>query len=174
MKRTEIESHATQILRDHNLLNIPVDPLIVANALNIKVMNAVFSEQDKSGVIVKRENNFSILLNSNEPPGRKRFTIAHEIGHGLLHMGANTEIDFIDTEDNFRSTEPSESGTWNAERQREWEANVFASALLMNEELLRKKYIESCDPTILAWTFQVSPNAMIVRLTQLGLLKDLP
>ena len=84
MKRNEIESRATQILHDHNLLNIPVDPLRVAKALGIKVMNAVFSEQDKSGVIVKRENKFSILLNTNEPPSRKRFTIAHEIGHSLL------------------------------------------------------------------------------------------
>jgi hypothetical protein len=57
MKRDNIENEATQILRDHQLLNIPVDPLKLAKALNIKVMNAVFSEEDKSGVIVKRKGN---------------------------------------------------------------------------------------------------------------------
>lgn len=174
MKRSEIENRATQILRDHNLLSIPVDPLCIAKALKIKVQNAVFSEQDKSGVIVKRNNIFSIFLNDNEPPTRKRFTIAHEIGHSLLHMGTGADDDFIDTNDNFRSTEAYEADDWSPERVREWEANVFASALLMNSELLKKIWGEVSDPAILSWKFQVSQNAMIVRLTQLGLLQDLP
>ena len=169
MKRRDIELKATQILRDHNLLEIPVDPLKVATALGIKVLNAVFSESDKSGVIVKRAGKLSILLNTNESPARKRFTIAHEIGHGLLHM-AGDDNEFIDSNDNFRSIEPQEPESWGDIRVKEWEANVFASALLMNEELLRKEFKELSDPAILAWKFQVSQNAMIVRLSQLGLL----
>lgn len=174
MKRNDIEIRATQILRDHKLLDVPIDPLKVAKALQIKVMNAVFSEQDKSGVIVKRDDTFSILLNTNEPPARKRFTIAHEIGHRLLHMNANVDSEFIDTEDNFRTTDVSRSEAWSEERRQEWEANAFATALLMNEELIRKKWKSCNDPATLAWTFQVSQTAMIVRLSQLGLLNELP
>lgn len=174
MKRTEIEQRATQILRDHNLLGIPVDPLKVARALGIKVMNAVFSDPSKSGVVTKRGNTFSIFLNTNEPPDRKRFTIAHEIGHGLLHMNIDEESEFVDNDDNFRATEMSDTEAWTDERRREWEANAFAAALLINEELLRQKWQDNKDPNILAWMFQVSPTAMIVRLTQIGLIDALP
>lgn len=173
MKRSEIEERATQILRDHGLLDAPVDPLKVAKALNVKVMGAVFSETDKSGAIVKRGGEFSIFVNANEPPARKRFTIAHEIGHQLLHMTLDSDSQFIDTEDNFRANEMPDETNWSDERQKEWEANTFAAALLMNKELILMKWKESTDPAFLAWSFQVSPTAMTIRLTQLGLLNPL-
>lgn len=174
MKRIEIEKRATQLLRDHGLLNVPVDPLQVAKALGIKVMNAVFSDTEKSGAIVKRGEKFSIFVNANETPGRKRFTIAHEIGHKLLHMSSAADSEFVDTEDSFRTTEPLDDSGWTAERMKEWEANAFASALLMNSELLKSKWDECKDTALLAWAFQVSVPAMMVRLSQLGLLEDLP
>ncbi|MCK9392170.1 MAG: ImmA/IrrE family metallo-endopeptidase [Syntrophales bacterium] len=174
MKRNEIEKRATQILRDHDLFNVPVDPLKVAKALDIKVMNAVFSEPNKSGAVVRRGQEYSIFLNTNEPPNRKRFTIAHEIGHQLLHMSPNEDTEFVDTEDNFRAAEVIDVATWDPDRRREWEANVFAGALLMNEALLREKWKIYKDPSYLSWMFQVSEAAMYVRLTQLGLLEELP
>jgi Zn-dependent peptidase ImmA (M78 family) len=173
MKRNEIEERATQILRDHGLLVAPVDPLKVANALNVKVMNAVFSEPDKSGGIVKRGGNFSIFVNINEPPARKRFTIAHEIGHQLLHMSLGSDSEFIDTEENFRTNEMPDDLNWSDDRKKEWEANTFAAALLMNKELVLNKWNDSKDPAFLAWVFQVSTTAMTIRLTQLGLLNSL-
>lgn len=174
MNRSEIEKRATQVLRDHDLLELPVNPLKVAHALGVKVMNAVFSEPEKSGAIVKRGKAFSIFVNANNSPSRKRFTIAHEIGHKLLHMSSAADAEFVDTEDNFRSEYTSEGGEWTEERRKEWEANVFASALLMNAEAVRAEWKEAEDPVALAWRFQVSVPAMVVRLTQLGLLEALP
>lgn len=174
MKRSEIEERASQILRDHKLLDVPVDPLNLAKALGIRVMNAVFSEETKSGAIVKRGDQFSIYLNANDSPARKRFTIAHEIGHKLLHMSSNNDSEFIDTQDNFRTVDVLDEPIWTDARKREWEANAFASALLMNGELVKKHWQEFKDPAGLAWAFQVSVPAMTVRLTQLGLLEDIP
>jgi Zn-dependent peptidase ImmA (M78 family) len=174
MKRSDIEERASQILRDHKLLDVPVDPLNVAKALGIKVMNAVFSEEGKSGAIVKRGGQFSIFVNANDAPARKRFTIAHEIGHQLLHMSPDADSEFIDTQDNFRTVDISDETDWTEERRKEWEANAFASALLMNGELVKTKWQEFKDPSVLAYAFQVSVPAMTVRLTQLGLLEDLP
>jgi Zn-dependent peptidase ImmA (M78 family) len=137
-------------------------------------MNAVFSEQGKSGAVVRRGDTYSIYLNTNEPSHRKRFTIAHEIGHRLLHMDTDEVSEFIDTEDNFRSAEISDAESWTTERRLEWEANTFAGALLINEELLRQKWQDCKEPSALSWIFQVSQPAMTVRLTQLGLLEALP
>src|ERR1035441_888530 len=103
MNRAEIEARAKQILRDHHLLRAPVDPIAVAKALGTRVLEAVFSKADESGAVVRRGADFSIFVNANEPPGRKRFTIAHEIGHQLLHMDSNVDGEYVDREDNFRT-----------------------------------------------------------------------
>jgi Zn-dependent peptidase ImmA (M78 family) len=172
MRRDEIESRAAQTLKDHGLLQIPVDPIRIAHALNIPVLSAVFAEPDKSGAVVSRDGRFSIFVSANDPPARKRFTIAHEIGHRLLHMAAETESDFVDTPDNYRSTGLPEEQEWTPERRREWEANTFASALLMPASIVREQWELCKDTAILAWKFQVSITAMAVRLGQLGLLQE--
>ena len=168
MNRAEIERRATDILKDHNLLQIPVDPLRVAKALNIRVMNAKFSEEDKSGAITKRSGIVSIYLDNDDTPARKRFTIAHEIGHSVLHMEAADDYEIVDTEDNFRSLTIAVDG-WSKEKRMEWEANTFAAALLMNEKLLREEWEVEKDLSLLAWKFQVSESAMAVRLSSLNL-----
>jgi Zn-dependent peptidase ImmA (M78 family) len=173
MKRFEIEERATSILRDHGLLRAPVDPLKIAKALNVKVLNAVFSEENKSGAIAKRGGNFQIFVNANDSPARKRFTIAHEIGHQLLHMSLANDSEFVDTEDNFRTNSLTDDAPWSEERQKEYEANAFAAALLMNSTLVQQEWLASKDPNFMAWKFQVSPSAMAIRLNQLGLLNTI-
>jgi Zn-dependent peptidase ImmA (M78 family) len=173
MKRADIETRARQILRDHNLLRVPVDPIAVANALGTRVLEAVFSKAEESGAVVRRGAQFSIFVNANEPSGRKRFTIAHEVGHQLLHMDSNVDGEYVDREDNFRTTGVPEEADWSPERKKEWEANAFAAALLMDESLVREKWQDCKDPITLSWMFQVSTTAMMVRLTQLGLLQQL-
>jgi Zn-dependent peptidase ImmA (M78 family) len=61
--------------------------------------------------------------------GRNRFTIAHEIGHWVLHQRAI--IDRTDSKANFT--------VWN-DLSEEAEANVFAAELLMPEFLLRPQF----------------------------------
>ena len=59
----------------------------------------------------------AIILNSERPAGRRRFTCAHEIGHHIFQHGYR--IDEL-TEENSSSTSPEE-----------FLAQRFASALLM-------------------------------------------
>lgn len=170
MERREIETKARKILEDHGLLKIPVDPLKVAKALGIKVLDAKFSEPDKSGAVTKRNNVVSIFVNHKDHSTRKRFTIAHELGHLLIHMQNDMASEFVDSADNFRSTniEPN----WNPERLKEWEANLFAAALLMDELLVREEWQQNNDLGKLAWRFQVSESAMAIRLSSMGLEED--
>ena len=91
------------------------------------------------------------------PMGRKRFTIAHEIGHRVLHgLGATT-----DTLRNLR--------TW-TNGSKETEANVFASELLMPERLF-KPMVAKQTPSLdfidsLADTFRTSRQAAAIRFVQ--------
>lgn len=67
--------------------------------------------------------------------GRERFTIAHEFGHYMLHRPELSPADYQDgllTRDCGFECLPLQSNEWNqAEREREEEADTFASYLLM-------------------------------------------
>lgn len=91
----------------HGIKSFPVDPVQIAKREGVSVHNALFSDSDLSGLIAKRGSETSILVNKNDAPFRKRFTIAHELGHHFLHLQEDGE--FVDsTVDLFR--EPTTPG----------------------------------------------------------------
>src|SRR5205823_4332381 len=67
----------------------PVDVVGLASAYGLKVWE-VDLPNNISGKIQKDgkhggPSGYSVLINSNDASSRKRFTVAHEIGHFLLH-----------------------------------------------------------------------------------------
>jgi Zn-dependent peptidase ImmA (M78 family) len=168
MTRTEIESMALGLLRDHGMLEMAVDPVRLAGALNVKVFNAKFGREDVVGLVARRAGGTRILVNVDDRPQRKRFTVAHELGHYLLHLKAGSG-EYVDPEDNFRTYfEPTD---WTEERRKEWEANAFAAALLMPEPTVRTMWERIRNIEGMAEWFQVSKEAMTYRLETLGLVE---
>jgi predicted transcriptional regulator len=125
---------------------------------------------ERAGAVIRYEP-FDGQL-SGMPAVRQRFSIAHEIGHLLLH-GPELHVDehaFVA----FRDLESSK-----ASDPAEIEANQFAAALLMPADLLMKSIGElGSNPDVsdairvLAQRFQVSQEAMTIRLTKLGYLTE--
>jgi Zn-dependent peptidase ImmA (M78 family) len=109
-----------------------------------------------------------LLVNHSDPPYRKRFTIAHELGHHFLHLLEDGE--FVDGEaDLFRQPHDSEETEITPKRRQEIQANMFAAALLMPEDAVRSEWQEMQSIGELARRFNVSETAMGIRLDQLGL-----
>lgn len=168
LTREEIEKKATDILIDHDLHSVPVDVVKIANQNGIGVYNAKFSEDSISGMLAKRGDNITMLINQSDYPNRKRFSIAHELGHHFLHLLEDGEI--IDTEVDLFRFETSADGLDDLKKMREVQANQFAAALLMPAALVRKYFYEkTSDLGALAEIFKVSEEAMGYRLNQLGL-----
>jgi IrrE N-terminal-like domain len=107
-------------------------------------------------------------------PGRRRFTIAHEIGHLLLHVPASREI-YYDRPTDIRELDEGTPGEEVPElRRREREANVFARELLMPETLVDEQaHATGFNLPALAERFGVSVPAMRLRLRLLKLLPPL-
>jgi Zn-dependent peptidase ImmA (M78 family) len=113
----------------------------------------------------------SVNTNKREPIYRQRFTMAHELGHILLHDDQEMSVD-VKPITLLRNNESSSGTSW-----REVEANMFAANLLMPESSIRLEYdrLNSflIDEDIilerLAKTFGVSNHAMSIRLSTLNL-----
>jgi hypothetical protein len=112
---------------------------------------------------------YEVWVRRDEPRERRRFSVAHEVGHFVLHaLPAHAEPVFCRPADVQADVDA-------AARRREREANRFAAELLMPEPLVRS-HVERTgpDPTSLAPVFAVSDLAMGFRLVNLGYLEWLP
>jgi Zn-dependent peptidase ImmA (M78 family) len=124
---------------------------------------------DVSGILVRDGERKVVVVNAKHAPARQRFTIAHEIGHLVLHPGQEVHVDNA-----FRiNLRDGRSAT--ADDVEEVEANAFAAILLMPLEWVRSAMSSpSIDLTDdgevcrLADEFQVSTQAMLIRLTTLA------
>lgn len=107
-------------------------------------------------------------------PGRRRFTIAHEIGHFLLHVPAFHKVYYDQLADIQEIEEPKPASNPPAPRKRELEANAFARELLMPEALVNEQaHATGFNLPGLAKRFEVSVPAMRLRLRLLKLLPPL-
>ena len=165
--RSKIEQQAKDILRQHGLYSLPIDPVLLANELGVTVNNAKFANDSLAALIAKRGKNAQIFVEQSDPPYRKRFSIAHELGHHFLHLQEDGEI--VDKRaDMFRERIP-DGEDWSWGRYREIEANLFAAALLMPEELVREEWEVNPDVSTMAKIFNVSEEAMGYRIDALYL-----
>jgi hypothetical protein len=96
-------------------------------------------------------------------PGRRRFTIGHELGHWCMHRAGDGAVFCRST-----SIEPPETEVAPVERPppppTEEEANVFAASLLMPAHLVQRHYEPGCDFFALCDRFGASGAAMGRRL----------
>lgn len=114
-----------------------------------------------------------IGVNSVDNPRRQRFTIAHELGHLVLHGSQDLHID----EEFPIGLRNRISGM--AVDEREIEANQFAAELLMpsdlmgaDVELLRSRGTPVEEAIAkLSQRYKVSADAMTIRLSSLDLIR---
>ncbi len=137
---------------------VPIEVVQLAKRLGLRVFNAPWPDS-VSGKIQRDpkhggDSGFAIFVNQTHSHVRRRFTIAHEIGHYVLHESQIGDGIFDDAL--YRS------GLSNAV---EAQANRMAADILMPRPLLdRYVTINGSDPARLAKIFDVSEAAMKIRL----------
>lgn len=154
----EIDERAVSTIRDAGAWGIVPTPLeVIAAKLGFKSL-AFEGRSDISGAIDHR--NKTIFVNKSEALVRQRFTLAHEIGHAVLHPNE----DKVDFRNNLVG--PSID-------IKETEANRFASELLMPSEIFKKAWKErGQDVFRMAAFFGVSHAAAGYKAKNLGLINE--
>lgn len=171
-KRDSILAKAEEAYRIYNQYPVPIEK--VAEHYGFNVLEANLSSSISGYILINDEfiekynSNKIILVNSNNTYKRRRFTIAHELGHYLL------EVDKDDRYYAFRDET-------NQGNDHERAADSFAANLLMPEKLINKEienYKNAADFYGDKWTeydlvyyisriFNVSEPAARVRLRYL-------
>lgn len=143
---------AETLLRKLGVTEAPVDIRDIAEQMGIIVMEPR-EQTNWSGALDATRETPVIWARGTDPKTRRNFTIAHEIGHLMLH---DDEIIWRDH-------------TFSGDAK-EQQANGYAAKLLMPEFLIEDVLASNPDITIegLARRFEVSPQAMEYRLRNLG------
>lgn len=173
MNYRNIKERAEQFCSQNGIVEYPVEIVRICNENGLKVFEEYLGS-DVSGLIVlddkewpKYETNQFIVVNLAELAERRRFTIAHELAHFVLHRNGSTLYAHRDMANGLASRSRIEQ-----------EANYFAANILMPEILMREKVQDIkekawgslSDYTLireLADSFVVSKSAVEIRLKQL-------
>lgn len=154
---------AMDVIRKHQQ-SAPVQMIPIAEALGLSCYKTLDWPDTISGMIVRDitrggPSGFAIYVNGKHSEVRRRFTIAHEVAHFVLHR------DLIG--DGITEDALYRSGLSDAVER---EANGLAAEVLMPRHLVRDAVSQGQrDPATLAGKFDVSQQAMDYRLANLGL-----
>ena len=171
VRRKLISETTTKLLDEHDITSAPVEVEKLCQAMRLNVRKDRV-EGDISGFLYREHDKSTAIIgvNASHHPNRQRFTIAHELGHFLLHTGDKVHVD-RGFEIRLRSDESSK-GTDIDEK----EANLFAAELLMPRHFIERDLAEigsvdlTDEDTIkkLAGKYKVSAHAFAFRLAYLG------
>ncbi len=155
--RSQMPAHAAnELLEAAVIMQPPVDIQHLAELCGVQVLERPFPDA-LSGLVLEMRPGAIIGINSNHHANRKRFSMAHELGHHLLKHAERFHIDVNDGD--------LPGNDYQSERA----ANEFAAELLMPRRLVVPRFDANPDPPALAGEFVVSEIAMGYRLVNLGL-----
>jgi len=181
-KTSKSEIEAQKLLDVVGITSPPIPLERIAEHLGLELVPSNFDEDEVCGILVVDEavdNAVGIIgYNRAHHSNRQRFSIAHEIGHFVLHV-KNKSVEgrqnlFIDKAKNFTAAFFRDAESSTGENAWEVEANAFAASLLMPQTMLEKAIGNDTVSVVdddyiqqLAKLFSVSSITMQYRLLNL-------
>ncbi len=161
-----VQAAALRVIQDAHLQvpPVPVEQLITDRGLAItggKIPNG-WGYFDAGAWVIRLSN--AILVDTAATRNRRRFTLAHELGHCVLEHGEQScwnlstiaepsEVDELDDLPNF-----------------EQEAHMFARELLLPREWFRRDWLDSPDANRWSQIYGVSRETLFIVVTERRLL----
>ena len=160
----QVDRQAADARRRHRLGATRTNLEALALSAGVAIQPARFRDSKLAGGIIRRGDEVTILVEVTDSPSRRRWTIAHELGHHFLHLRDDGE--FFDRATNLaRWGNPATAGPDRPEIQ----ANLFAAALLMPRASLQRRWRRCPSTRHLARVFGVPRDFLSARVVALGL-----
>lgn len=148
------EAQANRLLRWSDVVEPPVSEDIIARLPHIQIERVVPAQA--LAATEWSEGRWLIILNGAEPEGRQRFSLAHE----LKHILDNPFVTILYPRRDVSNVLAEQA------------CDYFAACLFMPRRWLRLAWAEGIrDCRVLAVRFGVTPEAVKVRLLQVGLIE---
>lgn len=170
-RSSKARDEAEELVKRFGVRSAPVPVDRIAKLLGAVVRFSPLDEE-LSGMIHIRDDVPIIGVNSLHHPNRQRFTVAHEIGHLILHRDLITASVHVDKA--FPALMRGVKSTLGTDAV-EIDANAFASQLLMPKLLLDQAmgtkpvdFEDDAPMEALAKKFRVSRKVVEFRLAHLG------
>lgn len=156
------DEKAKEIIKELRIEN-PSEIHITDIAMELGALVRERALEGSEARLVRKGNHGIITVNAAIPEeGRKRFAIAHELGHFELH--GNSQLVFCSESDMY---------VWNENKSQEMQANSFAAALLMPEPLFIKyRKVEPPNMNTVMWLakeFKTTLTSTALRYVQLSI-----
>ncbi|MBK8767907.1 MAG: ImmA/IrrE family metallo-endopeptidase [Burkholderiaceae bacterium] len=166
-RKIEPEKAARELLEAQGIRKAPIPVDKIAKALGIQIRYSPL-DAELSGMIYIKEGIPIIGVNALHHPNRQRFTIAHELGHYMLHRDMLSNEVHVDKQFKILMRNSKSSAGTDA---MEVDANKFAAELLLPEFLIADVLAHSTfdidDPAPLdelAKKFKVSKQMVEYRI----------
>ena len=152
-------TYSSYIISKYSILLIPVPIIKITTGEGLKVFEIEFEDKYKNFSAYIKPNKRAIYVNESMPLVNKRFKIAKQLGHYLMHkykiLSSSKVTNKSTVQENIMTME----------------ANIFATNLLIPTTTLKLKvpqYKSIRSPQqIMAKEFQVSENVMHFKLSML-------
>lgn len=132
------------------------DPFIIARELGIVVLLRNDFKRQKGAFMVLKRISF-IFINANLSEEMQRMVCAHELGHALLHHGLGQqqggllEFEIFDMRNHY-----------------EYDANVFAATLLLDDQEVLETAMDGYDVVQIARSMGTNINLMLLKMIEMN------
>lgn len=174
-----------KLLKEFDLFKVPVDLNELCEQLGIEKSSKMKFVSHSGEIKVDENDAVKIWINPLDHENRRRFTLAHELGHFIYDI-----IPYLETKDGDSQFTDTKETLRRDGRQHpeEYRANDFAARILMPEKLIikhgkdtlkslqnkngSKKVKTDLFVTTMANLFRVSEQAMKIRLKNIGVIRS--
>jgi len=166
--KKKAREHAQKLLKDFEVKAAPVPIERIIKRLDIRIQFSPL-DQELSGMALVKDGVSVIGVNALHHPNRQRFTMAHELGHHMMHRSQIEGTVHVDK--GFAMILMRDDLAKQGTDQMEIEANTFASEFLMPEQFISNMLdVSSIDLddtahlSLIAKKFKVSVSAIQYRI----------
>lgn len=144
------------------------DPFRIASYKNIEIMMRSDFDRQKGAFSLMLNVPF-IFINSNLSPEMQRIVCAHELGHAMLHRQLCRKM---------KNQTIYEYEIFDIRDSTEYEANIFAANLLIDEDVMNEYFSYGYDIVQTSRAMNLNVNIMLIKQHEMngrnGILYDLP
>lgn len=153
-----VRKFARALLERNQITSPPVDLKFLVAKEGLQYEEVDYFPDDVDALIINHEGVITAAVNKNHHPNRRRFSLAHELGHHFLHCDRSVleDVSTIDTpaRDDVHGKDVYES-----------EADIFAGELLVPLPFLKTAYKADMTAKDLATLFEVSEHVAAIAIS---------